>query len=733
MLPLALKHSITQKVRLIINSDTESQETSLQRYKDLVVGDTEQKIISEIEKIVRERQKKCEKDSIWVSVAELRDRIKARDFYHAIEYLEQSRIIDIYRTYDEKIKPKYANMIRLHSDFDMMYPTFLVKSTDTQLSGMQLILSKISESSHAVAVSEIARDISHSTLKSFCAKKLIEMYRQKLDTEIFSFPEIQIPKVITPTDEQKNAINKICNTIDRGNFTSYLLYGITGSGKTEVYMRSIQHAQTLGKSALMLVPEISLTPQTVDRFYHVFGKDIAVLHSNLNDRERYMQWKKVASGEIKIVIGARSAIFAPLSNLGVIIVDEEHESTYKQEHQPCYHGRDLAVMRGSIEKAVVILGSATPSLESWHNALIKKYQLLTLSERTGEAVLPKVNIVDMRAQDKESWFSDELKTAILERLNHHEQVILFHNRRGYANFLQCVQCGLIYKCPACDISLNYHKQAHQLICHYCGHKQEVSRKCSDCGSYHFIYGSPGTEQIENQVRVLFPNAKVLRMDSDTARSKKSFDSMYDSMRGKHIDILLGTQMITKGLDFHNVTLVGVLMAEVTLNMPDFRSVEKTFQLLTQVAGRSGRGNKKGEVIIQTRNPDHYALKCASEQDFLGFSHKELIARSDANYPPKFRLCRVLFTSAELDALREKLCSSVTLLLRLQQRFPSDEFYLLPFIEAPLPKIKNMYRYHFIIKSIKNQHIQSFLELFLREFECPQKIKMTIDVDPMSLM
>ena len=712
MLPLALKHHITQKLKL---------RKDIFAHSKYELNNTE-KAMLEVLNVSEE----------WVQISALREMVKANDFYHAIEALEKEQIIEVFRTFDEKIKPKYANFVRKLNLNDENIAN-LQKLTEKQQNAWDLICAKTTEDSSEVALSELVEDVSYALIKALKTKKLIEVYPKKVDPDIFNFPEKQIPRTIVLNEEQLRAINEVNKQLDEQKFQTFLLYGVTGSGKTEVYIETIKHCQKLGKSALMLVPEISLTPQTVHRFYHVFGNDIAVLHSNLNDRERYMQWKLIAQGKIKIVIGARSAIFAPLKNTGIIIVDEEHESSYKQDHQPCYNGRDLAVMRGDIEKAVVILGSATPSLESWNNSLIQKYKLLSLTTRPGNAILPTVNIIDMKNEERDCWFSRELKEKIQERLEKKEQIILFHNRRGYANFLQCTSCGKLFRCPDCDISLNYHKSDNTIVCHYCGHFKEVPRKCPDCGSYHFNFGAPGTEQLDSQLRLLFPSAKILRMDSDTTKKKDSFTEMFDAMRNNHIDILIGTQMISKGLDFHNVTLVGVILAEVTLNIPDFRSTERTFQLLTQVAGRSGRGDKKGEVVIQTRNPEHYALVLAAKQDFLAFSHKELIMRAEVFYPPKFRLCRVLFACLDLAFLKEKLSNSQIILIKLKQEFPNDEFFLLPFIEAPLPKIKNKFRYHMIIKSAKTTYIQKFLNQFIEEFDCPPKIQMTIDIDPLSLL
>lgn len=704
MLPLALKHHITQKIKLRDN-------------KCIIDFD---EIADSIVKILQD------KPDEWVNVQALREMVKSINFYHTIEILEKENIIEVFRSFDEKVKPKYANYIRRLESF----LSANCKLTDKQSKAWDLICDK----PDVFPLSEVVPDISYAIIKALKSKKLIEVFPRKVDIDLFKFPEKQEVKQISLNVEQISAIDKVNKAIDLQKYKTFLLFGITGSGKTEVYIDAIKHCQSIGKSALMLVPEISLTPQTVFRFFHVFGKNIAVLHSNLSDRERYMQWKLIAQGKINIVIGARSAIFAPLKNTGLIIVDEEHESSYKQEHQPCYNGRDLAVKRGEIEKAVVILGSATPSLESWNNTLVNKYELIKLTLRPGAAILPEVKIIDLKEEsDNQSLFSEELKTQINNRLEKNEQIILFHNRRGYSNFLQCTNCGKVFRCPDCDISLKLHKSDHLLVCHYCGFNEPIPRKCPDCSSYHFNYGAPGTEQIDSQLRILFPTARILRMDSDTTKKKDSFSEMFDAMRNHHIDILIGTQMISKGLDFHNVTLVGVILAEVTLNIPDFRSTERTFQLLTQVAGRSGRGDKKGEVIIQTRNPEHYALTYAAKQDFLSFAEKELQLRSEVFYPPTYRICRILFSCPDLDFLKATLSANHTLLIKLKLLFPENEFYLLPFIEAPLPKIKTKYRYHLIVKSLKPTHIQSFLNQFIDEFICPPKISMTIDNDPLSLL
>jgi len=777
MLPLAMKHNVSQKVRLVnaltkypFNDDCLKKKTQYvpdsENHVDVhakiyceaeleilnILHDYDTQPISKytLDPLINHKNsinkdttntKMKQMYSNWIQISDLREQVKSRDFYKIIEKLEKEKVIEVYRTFDEKIKPKYATFVKVlpvnASNIDS-----LKKLTDKQQEAYNIILDRNGDigGNHLdikkyqeFALSKISSKISYAIIKALKIKKLIDVYPKKVEPTLFEYIEKKEPKKIEYNAEQIAAISKIKNIISKQTFKTFLLYGVTGSGKTEVYIEVIKECLRYGKTAIIQVPEISLTPQTIQRFYNIFGDDIAILHSGLNDRERYFQWKMISNGSIKIVIGVRSAVFAPISNIGVIIVDEEHESSYKQDHHPCYNGRDIAVMRGAIEKAVVILGSATPSLESWANSLNSKYELLTIEERPGNAVLPYVTIIDMKNEEKDSYFSNELKAKIQDRLTNNEQIILFHNRRGYTNFIQCVNCGKLYKCQNCDISLTYHKNDNKMICHYCGFFEIVPRKCTDCGGYHFLFGSPGTEQLESQIKILFPSAKVLRMDSDTTKKKESYNDMFEAMRNQHIDILLGTQMISKGLDFPNVTLVGVILAEITLNLPDFRSAEKTFQLLTQVAGRSGRGDKKGEVIIQTRNPDHYALICASKQDFLSFSYKEMLIRAELFYPPKYKLCRIIFSCTDLDFLKEKLVNSQFLLLKLRNDFPQDEFLLLPFIEAPLSKINNKYRYHLILKSAKSTYIQVFLDNFIKEFQCPKKINMTIDIDPISLM
>ncbi|MDD4309839.1 MAG: primosomal protein N', partial [Candidatus Cloacimonetes bacterium] len=460
---------------------------------------------------------------------------------------------------------------------------------------------------------------------------------------------------------------------------------------------------------------------------------LAIQHSQLTEKDRFLQWQKIIRGEKKLIIGARSAIFSPVLQLGLIIIDEEHEGTYKQESSPRYHGRDLAIVRAKLNAAQVILGSATPALESWQNALSKKYRLQKLESRPMDYNLPEVQVVDLRDEYDSDMISPTLLAAIQQRLERGEQVILFQNRRGYSSFMQCMKCGKLITCKSCEISMAYHRDTEEMHCHYCGANHPSPRKCPDCGSYSFSYGAPGTQKLEQNLKILFPEAKILRMDSDSARKRDTYKSLYNRMKKGEVDILLGTQMISKGLDFPNVTLVGIVMADISLNVPDFRAAERSFQLITQVAGRSGRSDKAGEVIIQTYNPQHYAIVAASHQDFLGFAEEELEYRKKLYYPPFYRLARILFQCPDLEFLKAELQDLQKLKQILCMQFPVPELLIMGPSAAPFGKIANSYRYHLILKGKDTKVIHKALSLFKQEFICRGGISYQIDVDPVSLM
>ena len=662
----------------------------------------------------------------WQDIPKLKEKlkIKSSEFNTALEELENSGIIEINRVFDEKIKKKIANFVTLLK-VDKL-PVLTTKQTEAY-EYMKNIATDF-------PLAKIASKFSYSIVKALRNKGLLTIDSREVKREYFSFPKKRKIKNIQLTSEQKTAISSVNKYVRLEEYHPFLLFGITGSGKTEVYIEIIKSVLKKNKTALMLVPEIALTPQMVDRFFNAFGEDIAILHSHLNDRQRWEQWNKIKSGKSKIVIGARSAIFAPLKNLGVIIVDEEHETTYKQENTPRYNGRDLSILRAKMNNAVVILGSATPSLESWNNFNHDRFTLLELSHRPLSYELPTIEIIDMKKEkDPKLLLSAKLKTKIEEKLKLKEQIILLQNRRGHSSFVQCISCGNIFECSHCDISMKFHSHTSELICHYCGHRTPMPRKCPECGSYMFTFGASGTQQIEKQLNILFPKARILRMDSDSAGSKESYNSMFTRMREGTIDILLGTQMIAKGLDFENVTLVGVISADIGLNVPDFRAAERTFQLLTQVAGRSGRGEKSGEAIIQTYNPDHYSITTALEQNFLTFVEKELRLRKHLKYPPEYRLARIVFSHKNKEYLKEQINKNVKIINQLNNLFEPSKLIILGPVETPIARIQNSYRYHLILKADSVKIISSAMSFLKDNLKISSSIKQVIDIDPYSLM
>lgn len=663
-------------------------------------------------------------NEIWKPVREIKEKCKISGFYALLEKLETADAIELKRTYDKRIKKIIRNfVVKLHVS---EIPKLTEKQAD--------LYEHLSGYSNDIPLADIAKKYSYAIVKALKQKKLIDIEPREILPVDDLFPSDRNKRNIIPNDEQQFAIDKINSAIDKKSFHPFLLYGITGSGKTEVYIQAIKTCLAQDRSALMLVPEISLTPQMVERFYDAFGEDIAILHSRLNDRQRWQQWQNIRSNQSRIVIGARSAVFAPLSNIGIIIVDEEHEKSYKQENTPRYHGRDLAVLRASFEKAVVVLGSATPSLESWHNANQNKYELLTLKQRPAGFKLPDVEIVDMTKQnDQSGLFSSKLINLIDDRLKKKQQVILFQNRRGYSSFVQCTQCGALFKCPNCDISYNYHSHSEKLVCHYCGLSKPVPRKCPDCGGFIFSYGSPGTQQIEEQLKTLFPSARILRMDSDSTSKSDSYTSMFERMKNGTVDILLGTQMISKGLDFPNVTLVGVISADVGLNFPDFRASESTFQLLTQVAGRSGRGDIHGNVIIQTYNPSHYAVTTATRQDYNAFADIELANRNELNYAPYYKIARFLFISENEQKLIRFLAQNNGLFQKLSSAYDDGSLYLIGPSPAPIPRINKKNRYHIFIKAKNTAIIHKATDFLKINMNIPADIQFSIDIDPVNML
>lgn len=538
---------------------------------------------------------------------------------------------------------------------------------------------------------------------------------------------------LTLQPDQKQAVTRINQAISGKQDQVFLLEGVTGSGKTEVYLQSIAHALETGRTALMLVPEITLTPQIVGRIRSRFGNQVAMLHSALSNGERYDEWQRINSGQAQVVVGVRSAVFAPLRNIGLIIIDEEHDSSYKQTDNPRYQTRDVAKWRAAYNHCPVVLGSATPSLESRARAMKGVYKLLTLPHRINRHALPHVSIIDMKTEmaKHRSILSNQLSNAIQDRLDKHEQIILLLNRRGYSAFLMCRDCGYVPKCPNCDISLTMHKNTHSLNCHYCGHKEPIPTVCPKCHSKRIRFFGVGSEQLEEQVKQLFPTARVLRMDVDTTRKKGSHEAIIDKFGAHKADILLGTQMIAKGLDFPEVTLVGVLNADSALQFPDFRSSERTFQLLTQVSGRSGRADKQGEVVIQTFNPDHYAIQLAQTQDYERFYATEMRVRHDGKYPPYYFTVKLTGNSPSENQTALEMFDILTY---LKSHLSAQAIILGPTPKA-VTRINNRYYYQIIIKYRKEPNLKPALDEILMQSQKKQRhgLQIAIDNEPLDFM
>ena len=591
---------------------------------------------------------------------------------------------------------------------------------------------------------------SPSVLDSLAKRELVSIELEEVDRDPFAARPAAPPKPVTPTAAQQAAIAALLAAKPGDPF---LLYGVTGSGKTLVYIELLRDVvERRGQTAIVLVPEIALTPQTVERFRAVFGDRVAVLHSALSDGERYDAWRSLKRGDRRIAVGARSAIFAPLENLGAIVVDEEHEPSYKQGETPRYHAREVAVLRAQKEGAVLVLGSATPSLESWENARTGKYRLLRLPDRVAGGRLPEVEVVDLRKvaganaasramagaeppSPFELVFSPELEDALSVRLELHEQSILLLNRRGYSAFVQCSACGDVVACPNCSISLTYHRTPERLVCHYCLHQEEVRSACAQCGGATLRRRGMGTQQVERMLIERFPSARIARMDVDTTSGKWAHAEILDRVGRGEVDILMGTQMIAKGLDFPNVTLVGAIDADVGINLPDFRASERTFQLLAQVAGRAGRGPKGGRVLIQTRVPKHHAVRCAVTHDYESFVREEMPGRISPAYPPTLRLANVLFTGLAEEPTADLARDGADWLHALIERHVPGEVQAIGPAPCPIERIQKRWRWHVMLKSANSSALGRVARYFMTRFPAPQQkgLRIVLDRDPVTVL
>lgn len=589
------------------------------------------------------------------------------------------------------------------------------------------------ETSPKGKLSDLREKYSRDVVGFFIEAQAITLSERLVNRADSYFETVEKTDFLTLNDEQQTIVETVSAAIGKDS-TPFLLEGVTGSGKTEVYLHIIDKVLKQGKTAIVLVPEISLTPQMTHRFISRFGKQVAIMHSGLSDGEKYDEWRKIKSGKARVVVGARSAIFSPLDNIGAIIIDEEHEASYKQESNPRYHARDVAILRAKYHKAVVVLGSATPSIESRARASRKVYHFLQLTKRANpKASLPQVEIADFRdylGQKSPSNYTPLLLEKIANRLERGEQSVLMLNRRGYSSFIMCRECAYVDNCPNCDISLTLHMDTKTMNCHYCGFTKAIPRTCPNCNSRSIAYYGTGTQKAYDELQEVFPQARILRMDVDTTRKKGAHEKILKAFGNGEADILLGTQMIAKGLDFPNVTLVGVLNADTSLNLPDFRSSERTFQLLTQVAGRAGRGDKSGEVVIQTYNPDHYAIQLAKKQDYETFYRYEMSVRKQISYPPYYYTVGITLSLADELELTRKAYQVLAML----KEALSPEAKLLGPTPKPIARTHNLYHYHIIIKYRFEDNLETVLNRILdwTQEKDNKKLRVQIDNEPQNI-
>ena len=578
-------------------------------------------------------------------------------------------------------------------------------------------------------------EVPRTTLATLVRRGAVELVEESADFTVSRTKPRPQPFEFDFTPAQKSALTTLRERVESRKFSGMLLHGVTGSGKTAVYLAGMRSVLEAGRSAILLVPEIGLTPAVAADLHQIFGDEVAILHSALSDKERAEQWHRIKRGEARMVVGTRSAVFAPVSDLALIIVDEEHDASYKQEETPRYHARDVAVMRAKMSSATVVLGSATPSLESYFNSTKNKYALIQLPDRVEKRPLPEVEIVDMRIEfqqtGREQVISRKLAEEIQQRLDRKEQVMVLLNRRGYSPVVLCRTCGKKLECNNCAIALTHHKREHKMVCHYCGYTAPVPKACVHCGSEYVYFLGTGSEKLEELLHGMFPQARIARLDRDTVRGHEDFERTLNGLNEGELDIVVGTQMIAKGHDIHGVTLVGVVGADVALGLPDFRAAERTFQLLTQVAGRAGRGQFPGKVILQTYFQDHYAVQFAAQHDFIGFYEKELRFRSWMHYPPYSALANVLVRSESLD---DALKWSGTLGKWFNETRHEGVRVLGP-AAAPIMRLKRDYRYHFVLKSPSREKLNTTLRSMLT-YAVQQKIPRTqviVDVDALWLM
>ena len=634
------------------------------------------------------------------TIKSLQKSLHKKNIYSALRSLEKEgaiSILDIVEKPKVSIKTqKYVKLLISADEVNSVVPLIEKKSPKQVM--LLIFLSNIKKE---IPLSELLKmtKSSQASVEGLQKKGYVKIYDKEVE-RIFSNSYSEAKQNLTPNDEQLNAIKAVSEKIKSNEFKPFLLYGVTGSGKTQVYIELVKEVLAIDKTALILVPEISLTPQITSRFFNTFGDSVAVFHSRMSHGERYDVWRGVLSGKYKVVVGPRSALFTPLQNLGLIVVDEEHDSSYKQyENIPRYHARDAAIVRASIENIPVVLGSATPSLEAMHNVELGKFTLLKLEKRADEAKLPIIKLVNLNIERKSKRLEGSLSKTLLDeierRIVNKEGVIILQNRRGFATNIYCQDCGHVEECPNCSVSMVHHIATNDLRCHYCGFKKEVPKACPVCGSIALNFYGTGIQKVEDELSYYFPDANIVRVDSDTIKKRGKLGHIFKEFREKRIDVLVGTQMVSKGLDISHVTLVGVVSAEATLWLPDFRADERTFQLLTQVAGRSGRSKQMGEVIIQTENPNHFVLQQVLMGNYDKFYNHEMTLRKEGSYPPFTRLGLIEIKDESIHKSR----GAINDFFKFLQQY-KNQLIIMPPTEAVLAKLKREYRFQIIVKSYR---------------------------------
>ncbi len=672
-------------------------------------------------------------DSTFEQIAE---HIKGKNIKNALTELKKIGIIKERVLYKQNIKDTEKDVLKTAIDKEELY---LICDNIRKRAPKQAAVLETVCDNDGIFVSDVLGicNTDRTVVNALIKKGYIYIEKEVVRTDIIDSSEYADCDEIALTDEQKYVIKQINADIDKKEYSTCLLHGVTGSGKTEVYLNLVDRCIKNGKNAIFLVPEISLTPQMIRQVVTRFGENVAVLHSSLTIRERYDQWKKIKCGEVNVVVGARSAVFAPFDNIGLIIIDEEHESSYKSELSPKYSTVEMARFRAKQHNATLLLASATPSVETYYLAKTNKFKLIELKNRINHVSLPEIDVVDMRAELKDgntSILSKELKQAISYNLEKGFKTILFLNRRGYSGFIQCRSCGYVMECPNCNISMTYHRHNSSLVCHYCDYKSSLISVCPKCGENHIKFSGDGTQKVEDEIYAAFPDAKVLRMDADTTASRNSHEQILNEFSKDESDILVGTQMITKGLDFEKVTLVGVLAADMSLNIDDFRSDEKTFDLITQVCGRSGRGKYPGRAIIQTYDPDNETIQFSKEQDYIKFYNREIEVRKLLTYPPFCEIINFVFSSEnDYDAQNSALKFHSMLKEKLSEGDYLKYVVAYKVMPSPIYKVNNKYRYRFIMKLTYIKKIYDLIHDVAEEYRKTKNCaNLIIDANPYNM-